>query len=67
MACLAVADLPEGTQWEYELKFDGYRAIAFKTRVGVYPFGAMVTCDVPPVRREAQLARLRAAQKLTRL
>jgi hypothetical protein len=32
----------------------------------VYPFGAMVTCDVPPERREAELARLRAAQpKLT--
>jgi bifunctional non-homologous end joining protein LigD len=32
MACLAVADLPSGTNWEYELKFDGYRAIGFKTR-----------------------------------
>src|SRR5215469_1685531 len=32
----------------------------------VYPFGAMVTCDVSPERREAELARLRAAQpKLT--
>jgi required for meiotic nuclear division protein 1 len=32
----------------------------------VYPFGAMVTCDVPPERREAELARLRTAQpKLT--
>ena len=32
----------------------------------VYPFGAMVTCDVPSDRREAELARLRAAQpKLT--
>jgi uncharacterized Rmd1/YagE family protein len=32
----------------------------------VYPFGAMVTCDIPPERREAELARLRAAQpKLT--
>lgn len=31
----------------------------------VYPFGAMVTCDVPPERREAELAHLRAAQKLT--
>jgi DNA ligase D-like protein (predicted ligase) len=32
MACLAVASLPAGPGWEYELKFDGYRAIAFKTR-----------------------------------
>jgi required for meiotic nuclear division protein 1 len=32
----------------------------------VYPFGAMVTCDVPPEGREAELARLRVAQpKLT--
>jgi len=31
MACLAVASLPAGSGWEYELKFDGYRAIAFKT------------------------------------
>jgi bifunctional non-homologous end joining protein LigD len=30
--CLAVADLPAGPQWEYELKLDGYRAIGFKTR-----------------------------------
>jgi len=25
MACLAVADVPAGSEWEYELKFDGYR------------------------------------------
>ena len=25
MACLAVADLPAGSDWEYELKLDGYR------------------------------------------
>jgi uncharacterized Rmd1/YagE family protein len=32
----------------------------------VYPFGAMVTCDMPPESRDAELARLRAAQpKLT--
>ena len=31
MACLAVANVPAGPEWEYELKFDGYRAIAFKT------------------------------------
>jgi uncharacterized Rmd1/YagE family protein len=32
----------------------------------VYPFGAMVTCDVTPERREVELNRLRAAQpKLT--
>src|SRR5216683_7944785 len=36
MACLAVADVPAGPEWEYELKFDGYRAIAFKTRNRVH-------------------------------
>jgi DNA ligase D-like protein (predicted ligase) len=32
MPCLAVASLPAGPAWEYELKFDGYWAIGFKTR-----------------------------------
>src|SRR5216684_9423682 len=36
MACLAVADVPAGPEWEYELKFDGYRAIAFKSRNRVH-------------------------------
>ena len=26
MQCLPVAKLPEGPNWEYEVKFDGYRA-----------------------------------------
>jgi bifunctional non-homologous end joining protein LigD len=36
MACLAMANLPAGPAWEYELKLDGYRAIAFKTRNRVH-------------------------------
>src|SRR5215472_16683036 len=32
MLCLAVAELPTGSEWEYELKLDGYRAIGIKTR-----------------------------------
>ncbi len=32
MLCLAVSELPNGSQWEYELKLDGYRAIGLKTR-----------------------------------
>jgi bifunctional non-homologous end joining protein LigD len=32
MVCVAVASLPAEPVWEYELKFDGYRAVAFKTR-----------------------------------
>jgi bifunctional non-homologous end joining protein LigD len=31
MLLLQTAKLPEGAQWLYELKLDGYRAIAFKT------------------------------------
>ena len=30
MECLAVAKPPEGSQWLYEIKLDGYRAIAIK-------------------------------------
>ena len=31
MLSLAVAKLPEGSEWTYELKFDGYRALGIKT------------------------------------
>src|SRR5438093_1275703 len=31
MQCRSVERLPEGVDWEYELKFDGYRALALKT------------------------------------
>jgi bifunctional non-homologous end joining protein LigD len=31
MLLLAVRALPEGTIWAYELKLDGYRALAIKT------------------------------------
>jgi bifunctional non-homologous end joining protein LigD len=30
MECLSVSKLPEGEQWAYEVKFDGYRAVAVK-------------------------------------
>lgn len=32
MLCLAVSELPNGPQWEYELKLDGYRAIGLRAR-----------------------------------
>jgi ATP-dependent DNA ligase len=32
MECLAVPKLPDGAQWVYEIKLDGYRAIAVKSR-----------------------------------
>ncbi len=31
MLSLAVAKLPEGPEWKYEVKFDGYRALGLKT------------------------------------
>jgi DNA ligase D-like protein (predicted ligase) len=30
MQCLPVAQLPEGPEWEYEIKFDGYRALGIR-------------------------------------
>jgi ATP-dependent DNA ligase len=30
-----VSKLPEGAQWQYEIKLDGYRALALKTEQGV--------------------------------
>ncbi|WP_447985710.1 non-homologous end-joining DNA ligase [Nitrospira sp. Nam74] len=30
-----VSTLPQGPQWQYEIKLDGYRALAFKTERGV--------------------------------
>jgi bifunctional non-homologous end joining protein LigD len=31
MLLLRTDALPEGSEWQYELKLDGYRALAFKT------------------------------------
>jgi len=35
MECLAVSKLPDGPQWVYEIKLDGYRAEAIRTVEGV--------------------------------
>jgi ATP-dependent DNA ligase len=32
MECLAVTQLPEGADWVYEVKLDGYRAVAVKAK-----------------------------------
>jgi hypothetical protein len=37
MPCLAVKKLPEGDAWQYELKLDGYRALAAKHKGQVTP------------------------------
>jgi ATP-dependent DNA ligase len=36
MLLLRKEHLPEGRGWQYELKLDGYRAIAFKTNGKLY-------------------------------
>jgi len=36
MLCLAVAKLPEGPEWQLELKLDGYRGIGFKSHGGAH-------------------------------
>jgi ATP-dependent DNA ligase len=38
MECLAVTKLPDSANWIWEIKIDGYRAIAVKTddRVNLY-------------------------------
>ena len=38
MECLAVARLPDGAQWLYEIKLDGYRAEAVRSESGVILF-----------------------------
>ena len=35
MLCLTADRLPEGPAWQYEVKLDGYRAIAVRTKTGV--------------------------------
>src|SRR5579859_2614161 len=38
MECLSVSKLPDGTDWIWEIKHDGYRALAVKSRTGVTLF-----------------------------
>ena len=38
MDCAPVSKLPDGPRWIYEIKLDGYRAVAIKTDVGVSLF-----------------------------
>jgi DNA ligase D-like protein (predicted ligase) len=38
MECLSVSKLPEGLEWLWEVKLDGYRALAVKSGIGVTLF-----------------------------
>jgi len=38
MECLSVSQLPEGAEWIWEIKLDGYRALAVKSGAGVTLF-----------------------------
>src|SRR6202158_5923256 len=38
MECLAVSKLPEGLEWLWQIKLDGYRALAVKSGTGVTLF-----------------------------
>ena len=35
MAAQSVTELPEGPEWVYEVKFDGYRALLLKSGAGI--------------------------------
>src|SRR6266481_2873741 len=38
MECLSVSKLPGGNQWIWEIKLDGHRALAVKSRTGLSLF-----------------------------
>ena len=49
MECLAVAKLPDGPEFVYEIKFDGYRALAINAngKISLYSRNKVVQSPVP--------------------
>jgi bifunctional non-homologous end joining protein LigD len=45
MLLLPTAELPEGNDWLNELKLDGYRALAFKSSIGVHLRSRVKACE----------------------
>lgn len=55
MECLSVSKLPEGNQWIWEVKLDGYRGLAVKSGAGVTLFsrcGKWTKADLPNAYRK---------------
>ncbi len=54
MECLGVAEVSEGQEWFYEVKHDGYRAIAIKQKneVNVYSRNGKLLTQFPNIYRE---------------
>jgi hypothetical protein len=56
MQCLSVAKFAEGLNWEYEVKFDGYRAFGIKSGgVGLVTTRCVGGPSVLPVRMRSEL------------
>ena len=64
MAALLVDRLPEGDEWLYEAKFDGYRALALKddARVRILSRkGNDLTADYPAIRQSVAMLKAKSA------
>src|SRR5262249_4097325 len=58
MYALAVQNIPEGKEWLYEVKFDGYRCLAGKNKNGAALWsrpGNLFTSQFPHIARACEL------------
>src|SRR5215831_1059383 len=57
MYALAVQNIPEGKEWLYEVKFDGYRCLAGRNKAGVTLWsrrGNLFTAQFPRIARACE-------------